>query len=94
MAEDTRFAVAEAIEVGARIGIEWRMVDGEECRKGLAVEIEHGSHHPQADVSHDMLVTGKIAWAHIKAYSDDDSCLETMETEAQRHWAERGRTGH
>lgn len=76
MAEDTRFAVAEAIEVGARIGIEWRTVDSEECRKGLAVEIEHGSHGPQADVTHDdPLLTGKIAWAHIKAYPRSSSAI-------------------
>ncbi len=53
-----------------------------------------GSHDPQTDVTHDdPLLTGKIAWAHIKEYPDYYTRLEQMETEAERDWAKRGRAG-
>jgi hypothetical protein len=56
--------------------------------------MEHGSHDPETDVTHDdPLLTGKIAWAHIKEYPDYYTRLEKTEGEAERDWAERGRVG-
>ena len=66
MAEGKQFTADEAKQIGGQIGIDWHDVDLDEFRKGLAVEMEHGSHDPQTDVTHDdPPLTGKIAWAHI-----------------------------
>ncbi len=37
----------EAKRVGAQIGIDWKDVDLEQFRKGLAIEMEHESHDPK-----------------------------------------------
>jgi hypothetical protein len=95
MTEDTRFTVDEAKQIGEQIGIDWHRFPLEEFRKGLAVEMEHGSHDPQTDVTHDdPLLTGKIAWAHIKEFADYYTRLEQMEGEAERYWAAHDRSGH
>ena len=92
MAEGKQFNADEAKRIGEQIGIDWSAVDLEQFRKGLAVEMEHGSHDPQTDVTHDdPLLTGKVAWAHIKEYPDYYTRLERMEAEAERYWAEHTR---
>jgi hypothetical protein len=88
MATQKQFTADEARRIGAQIGITWNDVNLDEFRKGLAVEMEHGSHDPETDVTHDdPLLTGKIAWAHIKEYPDYYTRLEKMETEAERYWS-------
>ena len=60
-------------------------------RAGMDVEFEHGAHDPQTDVTHDdPIVTGKIAFAHMKEFPDYYERLERMEEEAKRDWAARG----
>ncbi len=95
LAEGKQDNVDEAKRIGEQIGIKWSEVDLDQFRTGMAVEMEHGSHDPQTDVTHDdPLLTGKIAWAHIKEYPDYYTRLEQMEREAKRDWAERDRAGH
>ncbi len=92
MAEGKQFTADEAKRIGEQIGIDWQHVDLEQFRNGLAVEMEHGSHDPETDVTHDdPLLTGKIAWAHINEYPDYYTRLAKMETEAERYWAEHQR---
>jgi hypothetical protein len=77
----------EARLVGERIGIDWAtsLFDVEQLRAGMEVELEHGSHDPETDVTHDdPILTGKIAWAHLKEFPDYYVRLEQMEEEAKR----------
>ena len=86
------FTADEAREVGTRIGIDWEKspFDVEQFRAGMDVELEHGAHDPETDVTgDDPVVTGKIAWAHLKEFSDYYTRLEKMEEEAEREWEER-----
>lgn len=77
------FTSDEAREIGKQIGIDFSVYDLEEFRKGLAVELEHGSHDPETNVTNsDSLITGKIAWAHLKEIPDYYTRLEKMESEA------------
>lgn len=77
------FTSEEAREIGEKIGIDFSAYDLEEFRKGLAVELEHGSHDPETNVTNsDPLITGKIAWAHLKEIPDYYARLEKMESEA------------
>lgn len=75
----------EARRVGAALNVDWGKIDLEQFRRGMDVEFEHGTHDPQTDVTHDDLVlTGKIALAHLKEFPDYYVRLERMEEEAKR----------
>jgi hypothetical protein len=77
------FTLDEARSIGDQIGVDFKVYDLEEFRRGLAVELEHGSHDPETNVTNsDPLITGKIAWAHLKEIPDYYTRLEKMESEA------------
>jgi hypothetical protein len=79
----------QASETGQTIGIDWgtSLFDVEQFRRGMVVELEHGSHDPQTDVTNDdPILTGKIAWAHLKEFPDYYDRLQTMETQAHKDW--------
>jgi Protein of unknown function (DUF5661) len=78
------FTAAEAKGLGNQLGIDWQKVDLEQFRMGVAVELEHGAHDPETDVTgDDPILTGKIAWAHLKEYPDYYTRLAKMESEAE-----------
>ena len=90
MSENKRTSPEEARRVGDAIGVDWSRFDLEQFRAGMDVEFEHGSHDPQTDVTgDDPILTGKIAFAHMKEFPDYYERLELMEEEAKREWAER-----
>jgi Protein of unknown function (DUF5661) len=79
------FSEAQAETIGSEIGIDWQAspFDVEQFRMGLEVELEHGAHDPETDVTHDdPLLTGKIAWAHLKELPDYYTRLAVLEREA------------
>ena len=83
----TTFDKEEARKIGEGIGIDWDTspFDVEQFRSGMDVELEHGAHDPQTDVTHDdPVLTGKIAWAHLKEFPDYYTRLERMEEQAKR----------
>lgn len=78
------FTTEEAKKIGDTIGIQWDSVDLEQFRLGLSVELEHGSNDPETNVTNsDELLTGKIAWAHLKELPDYYTRLIKMEHEAE-----------
>jgi len=87
MATEKKFTTQEAKEIGDQLGIDWDSVDVEQFRMGLSVELEHGDSDPRTDVTHgDLLLTGKIAWAHLNEYADYYTRLRQMEREAEEYW--------
>jgi len=81
------FTEEEARAIGERIGIDWSGgdVDIEQFRMGLGVELEHGSHDPATDVTHDdETMTGKIALAHLREIRDYYTRLAEMERDAEQ----------
>jgi Protein of unknown function (DUF5661) len=88
--EERRTTAEEARRVGDAIGVDWSRFELEQFRAGMDVELEHGSHDPQTDVTgDDPILTGKIALAHMKEFPDYYERLERMEREAERDWAGR-----
>ena len=82
----TRFSTSDAQRIGSEIGIDWDAIpfDIEQFRLGLEVELEHGSHDVETDVTHDdPLLTGRIAWAHLKELPDYYTLLAVMEADAE-----------
>ena len=80
------YTAGQASEIGAKIGIDWATspFDVEQFRMGLEVELEHGAHDPETNVTgDDPILTGKIAWAHLKELPDYYTRLAVMEGEAE-----------
>ena len=87
------FEATDAKNVGDRLGVDWSSIELEQFRRGLEFEFEHGKQSPDTDITgDDPLVTGKIAWAHLKDIPDYYSRLEDMVAEAQAYW-EAAQTG-
>jgi hypothetical protein len=67
------FALDEAKEVARQLGVDFSFetFDLEEFRLALSIELEHGSCHPDTDVTHDdPILTGKLALAHLHTRAD------------------------
>jgi hypothetical protein len=88
MSEEREFTNEEAKRIGDELGINWDVVDIEEFRMGLGVELEHGSHDPETNVTDDdEILTAKIALAHLREYPDYYTRLEKLEDEAEQYWS-------
>jgi len=84
MVSQRTFTTEEARQVGNQIGIKWTEVDLEQFRMGLEVELEHGIRNVVTNVTNDDLVlTGKIALAHLMELPDYYTRLMRMEEEAR-----------
>lgn len=81
-----RFTAEQAQAVAAGIGLDLGEVpfDLEQFRRGMEVELEHGSQDPVTNVTNDdPMITGKIAWAHLREMPDYYDRLDAMEAEAE-----------
>ena len=84
MVSQRMFTAEEARRVGDRIGINWSEVDLEQFRMGLEVELEHGVRNVVTNLTNDdLLLTGKIALAHLMELPDYYTRLMRMEEEAR-----------
>lgn len=93
MADKRRISADEAKRVGETLGLDWNRIDLEQFRRGLEVELEHGARDPETNVTNDdLMLTGKIAWAHLKEFADYYTRLDKLETEAVAYWASRSAT--
>jgi len=87
MAAKKSFTAEEAKTIGEKLGIDWSKFDVEQFRMGMDVELEHGQHDPETNVTNDdPLTTGKIALAHLKEFPDYYTRLHKMEKEADAFW--------
>lgn len=76
----TAFTADEAKEIGEKLGIDWKSFDVDQFRRGIDVELEHGTRSPETNVTNDdPLVTGKIALAHLNELPDYYDRLAKME---------------
>jgi hypothetical protein len=83
MSDEKQFTTAQVREVGDKLGVDWGRIDLEQFRMGLEVELEHGLHDPATDVTgNDLVLTGKIALAHLNEFADYYTRLKKMEREA------------
>ena len=78
------FTTEEAKRIGDIINVDWDKYDLEQFRMGLGVELEHGLHDTETNVTNDdEITTGKIALAHLKEIPDYYTRLKKMEREAE-----------
>ena len=84
MSNKRQFSAEQARSIGMQLGIDWAQIDLEQFRRGLEVELEHGARDPETNVTHDdPMLTGKIAWAHLKELPDYYTRLAVMEAAAE-----------
>ncbi len=86
MSEAAHFTAEEARAAGEQIGIDWATsrFEVEQFRMGMDVELEHGTHDLETNVTDDdVVVTAKIARAHLNEFPDYYSRLAVMEAEAE-----------
>ena len=93
MTTDSRFTLNQARAAGERIGIDWDAspFDLEQFRKGMNIELEHGTRDPETNVTDDdVTMTAKIARAHLNEFPDYYTRLAKMEAEAEADRAAPG----
>jgi hypothetical protein len=76
------FTEMQTRAIAALIGLDLNRApfDVDMFRRGLDVELEHGRRDPQTNVTDDdPLITGKIAWAHLKELPDYYDRLKVLE---------------
>lgn len=88
MSAGKKFTNEEAKRIGDELRIDWGEVELSEFRMGMGVELEHGSHDPETNVTdNDEILTGKIALAHLREFPDYYTRLEKLEEEADEYWS-------
>lgn len=92
MAKYDKFGPVEAKRIGDIIGVNWKKYLVEEFRMGLHVELEHGARDSQTNVTdNDIIMTGKIALAHLKEIPDYYTRLHKMEKVGEAYWERKGK---
>ena len=87
---EKKFTEEEAQKVGESLGIDWSKFNVEQFRRGMDVELEHGTCDPNTNVSNDdPIITGKIALAHLNEFPDYYDRLDKMEEEAEKYWEDQ-----
>ena len=78
-----------AQEIGEQLGVDWKLFDVDQFCRGMKVELEHGTRDTETNVTNDdVLMTGKIALAHLKEIRDYYDRLEKMEIEGEKYWVD------
>ena len=93
MSSHAPFTLEQARAAGVRIGIDWDAspFSLEQFRMGMDVELEHGTRDPATNVTDDdVIMTAKIARAHLNEFPDYYTRLAEMEAEAEADWTTPG----
>jgi len=91
MNKKRQLSTEEARSIGTKLKIDWAQIDLEQFRRGLEIELEHGAIDPETNVTgDDLILTGKIAWAHLKEIRDYYTRLDQMESEADEQFKKPG----
>lgn len=95
MSSQQHFTMEDAQKIGDILGITWDKFDVEQFRKGMDVELEHGTKDPSTNITNDdSLMTGKIALVHLKEFPDYYRRLEEMEEDAKSYWENQKKIGN
>lgn len=80
--KEPQITIKEAETIQKELGREAELVDTLEFKKGLEVELEHGTQYQDVNVTNNHpLLTGMIVVAHLKESLDYYSRLEVAELE-------------
>jgi hypothetical protein len=80
----------QALRIGKRLNVNFDAVSVHTLKKGMNVELEHGRENRLTNITDNNLVlTAKIALAHITEFPDYYERLEKMEQSAEKYWKNR-----
>jgi len=81
-------AVEDAVRVGDALKLDWTVVPPPVWREALGVELEHGTRYgPKTNATgDDLLLTGRIALAHLMEDPFYYQRLRPMEAAASEYW--------
>jgi Protein of unknown function (DUF5661) len=80
------FTLEQARAVAEELGIALADApfDLDQFRRGMDIELEHGRRDPATNVTDDdPILTGKIAWAHLRELPDYYERLDALEWEPE-----------
>ena len=81
------FTAEEAKAIGEKLGLKWDKFVVHQFRRGMDVELEHGTRDSLTNVTNDdPLMIGKIALAHLNEFPDYYDRLEKLERDAEEFW--------
>jgi len=86
------FTKEDALVIAKALKIDFdnERFDLEEFLIGINVELEHGSKYPQTNITNnDPILSGKIAYAHLKEFPDYYERLKKLEAEAEEYWSKK-----
>jgi len=93
MTTKKHFTAEEAKKIGNKLGIKWKEFNVDQFKRGMDVELEHGTVNSNTNVTNDNpIITGKIALAHLNEFPDYYDRLEKMEEEAKEFWKNKEQT--
>ncbi len=85
MTNKKQFTAEEAKKIGEQLSVDWSKFNIEQFRRGMDVELEHGTIDSNTNVTDDNpLMTGKIALAHLNELPDYYTRLDKMEEEGEK----------
>lgn len=84
--KNERVTLKEAYNVGKLLGVDFSKTPLYWWRKGLEVELEHGTMYGSTTnvTNNDLVLTGRIALAHLYEHPRYYAALEKMEHELER----------
>jgi hypothetical protein len=89
-AKRKRFTVAEAKDVGERLGIHWEQFDVNQFRTGMNAELADGTYHPLTNfASDDPILVGKVVRTHLNKTPDYYTEWAAGEKAAEREYGRK-----
>jgi len=83
-------SLKQAKEVGTLLNVNFKNVSVKTLRQGILVELEHGKINKTTNVTNDdLIMTAKIALAHIVEFPDYYERLEKLEEQAKKYWSNK-----
>ena len=77
----------QALRVGNKLSVNFEAIDVETLQAGINVEMEHGNRRGKTNVTNNsILLSAKIALAHLEEFPDYYEALEKMEVKLKKKW--------
>jgi Protein of unknown function (DUF5661) len=85
-----RVTLQETRKIGNKLKVDFTALDIKVLQCGMNVELEHGYIDSRTNVTNNNLIlTAKIALAHIVEFPDYYARLKKMEEEGEKYWKNR-----
>jgi len=79
--------LVQSNSVGDKLGLNWDIIDHKMWNYAMRVELEHGKRSKITNVTNNnLLITGKIALAHLIEFPNYYIKLEKMEDNLKKGW--------